>query len=958
MGVFGGTSVIVGTTANPLATRGRPGTARVFDEPHTEAAFLDDARNSVWRTTAANSENVFATDAASAPNLLSASISEFGNSVATQGAGGSPPVWGSPAGATFDIPQGGTLDLNHVLRFSDPDHDDLTFALISGTLPIGVTLDQQTGILTAAGDATLGLSGNLVVSADDGEPVIRRVGPGKPYATIRAAVLATNHGDIVEVDPGEYLGDVVTIAKNNITIRGVGGVRPNLRANGVAEAGKGIWVPSGTNFTCENINFYDASVIDQNGAGIRWDGNGLLWVKDCGFFNCEDGILTAGSGTVLLERCEFDDCGFGDGQSHAVYFGNHTLVTARDCYFHETNIGHEFKSRARETVLERCYFVNGLTGTASYLVNCDNGGKLTMRGCCLHKGAQADNDELIFHNTNTWGGSYNSILIEHCSFRSDMPTGVFINCISSPTVTIKASLFCSNGRPLVSGATPTQDSNYETTAVGLPGAPLTADPNFYPALNLIAALTLGAPVVPTYTTDAPHVMTTRGILSPLLIGAIQEPIPAEADFWWYPTLQDERNMYDNYGWTHDADFGVDQTFDFANPAPTLTVSNVDVHDLTEGDDLYVWTLQNRRGYQDGPQAALVNSWHQAWLTYFRDGEYVNDVSNPTHGEYQNDHDHMYGYGLVLHHMLNGPDAPCITAAEAIGDLCINEYSLNHDDTNPPPDSFSLWSRNAARWLILWTYLSQAAGANTAKWELWRNRLIHSYLVTPAWQDSSTNSDIADGGMYLVPRSHIQAHPNFNHNGTVTHYDAGRRFNSTNFMHLHAEALWRAYIATGLSDAGIRARLIAMARYIAYYGHDAAQTNGGGPFSGSWFGNEAAGAKYHRGYQGYGDPNPPPMIETATYDGCLVNPLVFGYKLTGDISLLDRAKIHFKTYGRWDEAQPAGGGGPLVSPTDVYRFVDVKRKAVSGETMLFNWDKGMLFRTYQLMENGGNPSVLA
>jgi hypothetical protein len=89
---------------------------------------------------------------------------------------------------------------------------------------------------------------------------------------------------------------------------------------------------------------------------------------------------------------------------------------------------------------------------------------------------------------------------------------------------------------------------------------------------------------------------------------------------------------------------------------------------------------------------------------------------------------------------------------------------------------------------------------------------------------------------------------------------------------------------------------------------------------------------------------------------VVNTLVWGYKLTGDVNLLNRARAHFRQGTRWAEGEPQHSGrGPLVGETDVYAFVDTRKNA---EQLYFAHNKGQLQYCYQLLENGGTPARLA
>ncbi len=95
--------------------------------------------------------------------------------------------------------------------------------------------------------------------------------------------------DVIQIDSGDYYKDVATWSQTNLTIIGLGKVR--LIANGANAQGKGIWVISNGNFVVYNVQFLNASVADQNDAGIRFE-NGNLTVINFTFLGNENGILT------------------------------------------------------------------------------------------------------------------------------------------------------------------------------------------------------------------------------------------------------------------------------------------------------------------------------------------------------------------------------------------------------------------------------------------------------------------------------------------------------------------------------------------------------------------------------------------------------------------------------------------------------------------------------------------
>jgi hypothetical protein len=213
---------------------------------------------------------------------------------------------------------------------------------------------------------------------------VLEVGPGKPYAVPSAAVAIAQSGDVIRIDAVRYDGDVATWRADNLTICGTGG-RAKLYAAGRNAGGKGIWVIQGGDVVVDSMEFHHATVPHRNGAGIRSEGLNLT-IRNSGFYDNENGILSDNGGTITIDKSEFARNGFGDGQSHNIYIGMaHRLVVTASC-FREARIGHQLKSRAKETVVENSYFVDGPDGTASYLIDTPNGGIVSLRGNLFQKG--------------------------------------------------------------------------------------------------------------------------------------------------------------------------------------------------------------------------------------------------------------------------------------------------------------------------------------------------------------------------------------------------------------------------------------------------------------------------------------------------------------------------------------------------------------------------------------------
>jgi hypothetical protein len=349
------------------------------------------------------------------------------------------------------------------------------------------------------------------------------VGPGQPYTTVRAAALAAQDGDTVHIAGGDYHGDVATWRASNLAICGIG-ARARLFADGVHEGGKGIWVITGRDTTVVNVEFHDAKVPDRNGAGIRQEGRNLT-LRSTGFFDNENGILTGNDSgsTITIEGSEFARNGFGDGYTHNIYVGKVGRLVVRASYFHEAKIGHQLKTRSRESVIENSYFVDGPSGTSSYLLNFDNGGRVLMRGNLLHKGPRADNSTLISHYTSIWGAAFNTLTLEHNTLVSTYSGGRFIDVRTGAAVALTANVFAgTNGPTLVAGAAAVPKDNVVLTASDFANAGNVADPDFWPTAAALSRITLAAPAVTDYVADAPRPLTLRALSgSARLAGALQ-----------------------------------------------------------------------------------------------------------------------------------------------------------------------------------------------------------------------------------------------------------------------------------------------------------------------------------------------------------------------------------------------------------------------------------------------------
>lgn len=217
------------------------------------------------------------------------------------------------------------------------------------------------------------------------------VGPSQTYTAPSAVAALVQDGDTVLIDAGTYTGDVAVWTKNNLLLRGVGGMA-HLKANGASAQGKAIWVIQGANTTVEYIEFSGCSVPDDNGAGIRQEGEGLT-VRNCYFHDNQEGILAGNSpnSDILIEYSHFARNGAGDGFSHNIYINHIRTFTLQYCYVHDTPVGNNVKSRANTNFIYYNRIMDEDDGTSSYLVDLPNGGRCFLLGNVMQQGEFATN---------------------------------------------------------------------------------------------------------------------------------------------------------------------------------------------------------------------------------------------------------------------------------------------------------------------------------------------------------------------------------------------------------------------------------------------------------------------------------------------------------------------------------------------------------------------------------------
>lgn len=357
---------------------------------------------------------------------------------------------------------------------------------------------------------------------------VLNVGSGQSHTTPSAAAAVARDGDVIRIAAADYRGDVATWRNNNLTICGVGG-RPRLFADGNSAGGKAIWVVSGTNITVDSIEFRNARVPARNGAGIRAEHGGWLRVRNSGFFDNENGILThntAGS-SLVIEGSEFARSVVAGGLGHNLYVGRIDSLTVTGSYFHGATVGHNLKTRSRESVIENSYFMDGLAGNSSYLADFANGGRVVLRGNLFHKGPNAQNPSAISYGSEGFAYATNTLDLTHNTVAITRSAGAFLQIrAGTQSVVLKANIFAGTGNQSLmvgtyASSNAVQVGNVGALASQIPGSANIASPNFWPDATLQASLDMGALLDASYVRDTPRPFLLRDINGPRKAGALQ-----------------------------------------------------------------------------------------------------------------------------------------------------------------------------------------------------------------------------------------------------------------------------------------------------------------------------------------------------------------------------------------------------------------------------------------------------
>jgi hypothetical protein len=240
-----------------------------------------------------------------------------------------------------------------------------------------------------------------------------RVGPGRDVATISAAAELAGDGDVVEIDAGEYRGDVAVWKQRRLSIHARGGP-VQILADGRHAEGKGIWVIRDGDFEVSGIRFAGARGPHRNGSGIRFE-RGRLRLSDCQFTDNENGLLTGNDpdAELSVERCRFTENGAGDGYSHNLYVGSIGRCEVLASHFSRARGGQLLKCRAKRARVLYSRLTDELGGLASYELDFSNGGQVLVMGNLIVQQPSTKNGAIVTYGPEGYKWPVNQLFLVH-----------------------------------------------------------------------------------------------------------------------------------------------------------------------------------------------------------------------------------------------------------------------------------------------------------------------------------------------------------------------------------------------------------------------------------------------------------------------------------------------------------------------------------------------------------------
>jgi hypothetical protein len=251
------------------------------------------------------------------------------------------------------------------------------------------------------------------------------VGPGLAFPTLGAAAKAARPGAVIEVVAGTYRESIVLTAPR-LVVRGIAG-RPHFDCAGIRVAqDKACLLLAAADITLDNLEISGAEInaaLGENAACIRNEPNLSFTLRKISCHSSQDGVLGIG-GSVVIEDSDFFDNGW-TGYTHNAYLsGDCAKVTVHNSTFRDARVGHELKSRCRETEIVGSTF---MATRGSRALDLPDGGLVTMRQGLITQGPKVDNPEMIGYAPESCKYPGGGMTLDRVKIVGENPAGTIAN---------------------------------------------------------------------------------------------------------------------------------------------------------------------------------------------------------------------------------------------------------------------------------------------------------------------------------------------------------------------------------------------------------------------------------------------------------------------------------------------------------------------------------------------------
>ncbi len=290
------------------------------------------------------------------------------------------------------------------------------------------------------------------------------VGPTRNYTSPSQVAGLVADGDTVDIDAGDYYGDVASWYAHDLVFRGRGGMA-HLHATGNNAEGKAIWVIKGNNNVLELIEFSECVVPDDNGAGIRQEGTNLT-IRYCKFHHNQMGLLAGDkpNSHILVEYSEFGYNGTGGGgYSHNIYVNHIGQFTFQYNYSHHSmDQGHLVKSRAPINYIMYNRLTCETGSISSYELDLPNGGVSYVIGNIIEQNADSANGGIISYGMEGLSNPINELYLINNTIHNNRPAATMVRIQSGTPVAVAINNIFSGPGTVINGVLTSDQNNLLT----------------------------------------------------------------------------------------------------------------------------------------------------------------------------------------------------------------------------------------------------------------------------------------------------------------------------------------------------------------------------------------------------------------------------------------------------------------------------------------------------------------